>query len=110
MFSRADLRPCQHCRKPVRWTTTEAGRPFAVNPDPDPAGNTGVYRDAPGTLRSRRVTTARPLLRHERLMMPHVATCAPPTPQPAPPVRTSPGAVQGRGATVYDLASYRRTR
>lgn len=110
MFSKADLRPCRHCGKPVRWTVSEAGRPFGVDPDPDPAGNTAVMRDAPGTLRSRRVSTTRPLLGHERLMMPHVATCTPPAPQVAPPPKTSPRAAQGRLATVYDLASYRRPR
>lgn len=59
----------------VRWTKTEAGRQLAVDLAPDPGGNTAVWRDVHGVLRSRRVTADRPLAPHEKLMMPHAATC-----------------------------------
>ncbi|WP_378786539.1 J domain-containing protein [Nonomuraea fastidiosa] len=59
----------------IRWTRTEAGKKLAVNLAPDPAGNTAVWRDVHGVLRSRRVTKARPVAPFERLMMPHAATC-----------------------------------
>ncbi|MFF1416529.1 hypothetical protein [Streptomyces sp. NPDC058280] len=66
---------CPDCRHPIRWTRTEAGRPLAVDPDPDPAGNTAVWRDGTGALRSRRPSADLPLTGWERLHMPHVATC-----------------------------------
>ncbi|WP_433235417.1 J domain-containing protein [Streptosporangium sp. CA-135522] len=94
MFSKADLKPCgggrghaPGCGKPVRWTKTEAGSLLGVNPDPDPKGNTAVWRDVAGVLRSRRVTTEWPLLPYERRMMPHVATCKPPQKKTPPPPR-----------------------
>lgn len=103
MFSKADLKPCRRCQQPVRWTRTQAGKPFGVNPDPDPAGNTAVMRDAAGTLRSRRVSAASTLQPFERLMMPHVATCTPPARKATPPPRTPPRASQGRAGVFYDV-------
>ncbi|GGO63113.1 J domain-containing protein [Nonomuraea cavernae] len=109
MFSKADLKPCgggrggrAGCGKPVRWTKTEAGSLLGVNPAPDPNGNTAVWRDVTGVLRSRRVTPEHPLAPWERLMMPHVATCKPaarkpPPPPPPQPPRARPAA----GATFY---------
>lgn len=91
MFSRADLKPCvgragmPGCGKLVRWTRTEAGAPFAVDPQPDARGNTAVWRDVTGVLRSRRITEERPLAPHEKRMMPHVATCKPRARQTPPP-------------------------
>ncbi|WEH40764.1 hypothetical protein [Streptomyces sp. AM 2-1-1] len=85
---------CPTCRHPIRWTRTEAGRPLAVDPDPDPTGNTAVWRDGTGALRSRRPSTDLPLTGWERLHMPHVATCPatrqqPETPLPAGVTRIS---------------------
>lgn len=91
MFSKADIRLCKgfgvkpSCGQRVRMTKTESGAPFPVNLVPDPNGNTAVWRDVAGVLRSRRVTPERPLLPYERLMMPHVATCKPPARRTTPP-------------------------
>lgn len=75
-------KPCSYCRKPILWTVTTAGRPLAVNPDPDPTGNQAVYRDGAGTLKSRGLSADRPGLDHlEWRAVPHIATC------PRPPVR-----------------------
>lgn len=66
--------------------------PLAVDPVPDAKGNTAVWRDVTGVLRSRRVTGERPLAPHEKLMMPHVATCKPKArakPKPPPSRRPS---------------------
>lgn len=109
MFSRADLRPCRRCTKTVRWTTSEAGKPFAVDPDPSDKGNTAVWRDVAGTLRSRRPNKDEPIRPHERLMMPHVATCKPepkakPKPPPKPPRPERPAT-----AGLYELLDVPRT-
>ncbi|WP_030847462.1 hypothetical protein [Streptomyces griseus] len=66
---------CPDCRKPIRWTRTEAGRNLAVDPDPHPEGNAAVWRDGTGALRSRRPTADLPLTGWERLHLPHIATC-----------------------------------
>lgn len=110
MLRPSDLRPCGRCGAPIRWTTTEARKKLAINADPDPTGNTAVLRDVAGELRSRQVTARRPLLGHERLMMPHAATCTPPAQRVTSPPPVSPRPTQGPLATVYDLASYRRPR
>ncbi|MGS2645906.1 J domain-containing protein [Streptosporangium sp. G12] len=97
MLSKADLRACKRCHAEVRATTSAAGKTFLVDPNPvDPAGpeaataNTAVLRDSHGVLRSRRVSVEQPLLRWERLMVPHAATCKPaPKPPPRPPRRTT---------------------
>jgi hypothetical protein len=91
VFSKADIRICRgfgvkpSCGQRVRMTKTEAGAPFPVNVAPDLNGNTAVWRDVAGTLWSRRVTKDRPLESHEKLMMPHVATCKPPARRTTPP-------------------------
>lgn len=127
MFSKADIRRCKgfgvkpSCGQLVRMTKAESGAPFPVNLAPDPNGNTAVWRDVAGVLRSRRVTQERPLAPHEKLMMPHVATCKPPTkrtttPPPRPPRATLAAAesfyaVLGvdRGAPQGDIKkAYRR--
>lgn len=90
MFSKADIRMCEGsrgkppCGKRVRVTRSEAGVKFPVNLVPDPKGNTAVWRDVAGVLRSRRVTEELPLAPWEKLMMPHVATCKPPARRPPP--------------------------
>jgi hypothetical protein len=108
MFSRADLKPCRRCNETVRWTTSEAGKTFLVDPSPHPDGNTAVMRDAGGVLRSRRISKNSPALPWERVMMPHAATCkpkaSPPPPRPRPamglhdvlgvPASASPGEIK----------------
>ncbi|WP_433426291.1 J domain-containing protein (plasmid) [Microtetraspora malaysiensis] len=125
MLSVADLKPCkgskhkQPCGKKVRWTRTQAGLTFPVDPDQHPDGNTAVWRDVHGVLRSRTITAAQPLVPPEKRMMPHAATCtgAPrvETPPPRPPKASPPAGhlydVLGvpRDATMRDIRSaYRR--
>lgn len=104
MLSRADLVRCgtrdrPGCGQIVRKTKTEAGNLLLVNVSPDRDGNTAVWRDVHGVLRSRRVSKDRPLLPYEKLMMPHPATCSGPArrrstlPKP-PPLRV--GELYGR--------------
>lgn len=107
MLSKADLRACKRCHAAVRSTTSAAGKTFLVDPEPvDPAGpgtakaNTAVLRDSHGVLRSRRVSVEQPVLRWERLMVPHAATCkpapkSPPPPPPRPPRRATPRDLHG---------------
>ncbi|MEU3600904.1 hypothetical protein ABZ714_19595 [Streptomyces sp. NPDC006798] len=77
----SDLTPCPRCGRPVLWTVTAAGRRLPVNPGPDPAGNAAVYTDATGRVRSRALTTLRPVPEHaEWRAMPHPATCTNPHP------------------------------
>lgn len=71
------LIPCRDCRRPVLWTITEAGKRLAVDPEPDSAGNTAVWRDGTGAWRSRRPSDELPLTGWERLHMPHVGTLCP---------------------------------
>lgn len=88
-----DLKPCPYgCRQNVLMTQTERGFRLAVNPVPDPAGNTAVTRDGPGTWRSRSLGghDAMPPLAYEHTFMPHVATsrsCRPAS-SPASPLAT----------------------
>ncbi|MEU3162224.1 hypothetical protein ACPCAJ_21260 [Streptomyces griseoincarnatus] len=92
------LIPCRDCRRPILWTITEAGKRLAVDPDPDPAGNTAVRCDGTGAWRSRRPTQELPLMGWERLHKPHVATCPKRTVQQALPIG------------VTSLAAHRRKR
>lgn len=92
MFSKVHQGPCRGahgkrpCGKKVWWTRTEANNaPFAVDLKEHLEGNTAVWCDAAGQLRSRRVTKERPKANHERLMMPHVKTCVAPEPPPRTP-------------------------
>lgn len=87
MLSSAGLATCDDCHRPIRWTTTAAGRRQAVDPEPHPDGNTAVYTTDVGTVRSRRITDEYPLLAYEWRAMPHAATCAAPRPRR----RTRPG-------------------
>ncbi|MCX5326355.1 hypothetical protein [Streptomyces sp. NBC_00120] len=93
---------CPQCRRPVLWTTTEAGRRLAVDTEPDTDGNTAVYRNGTGTWVSRRPTEELPVMAWERLHKPHVATCPGPAPQHDRPARVAlpPG--------VTDISAYRR--
>ena len=94
--------PCRDCRRPVLWTTTEAGKRLAVDPDPNPAGNAAVWRDGTGAVRSRRPSEDLPLNGWERLYMPHVATC---------PARTEQLALPGTlPAGVASLDAHRRKK
>ncbi|MEV1167379.1 DnaJ domain-containing protein [Nonomuraea sp. NPDC049784] len=113
MFSKADVARCggrgrPGCGQLVRWTTTEAGKPLAVNLAPDLEGNTAVWGDVHGVLRSRRVTKVRPLDPWEKLMMPHAATCKGPARRrriDPPPRSTSPPPPprpQPRAGELYD--------
>ncbi|MFD5266722.1 hypothetical protein [Streptomyces sp. NPDC058335] len=92
------LTPCRDCRRPVLWTITEAGKRLAVDPDPDPAGNTAVWCDGATVWRSRRPSADLPLCGWERLHKPHVATCPTHTQQLALP------------DGVTSLAEHRRKR
>lgn len=77
MLSDRDVTTCRSCGQPIRWTTTaKNGAAQAVNADPDPTGNTAVYRDAEGHLRSRGLTKEHPEPKgHEQRFVPHFATC-----------------------------------
>ncbi|MEV6154949.1 DnaJ domain-containing protein [Nonomuraea sp. NPDC052129] len=125
MFSQTDLAQCRKhgCGKSIRWTTTELGKMLAVDAYPDPDGNTAVWKDVFGVLCSRRVTKARPLAPHEKLMRPHTSTClrgqrrtATDGPPRQPPPRPAPaeGELYGRlgvdqRATALDIKkAYRR--
>lgn len=70
---------CDWCHALILWTVTAAGRRLPVDAEPNEAGNVAIYRDAPGTLRSRAIAADRPGLDHlERRMMPHAASCSRP--------------------------------
>ncbi|OII63795.1 hypothetical protein BJP40_02635 [Streptomyces sp. CC53] len=74
---------CERCGARVRRTATAAGRRLLVDADPAPTGNTAVYTDGTGRLRSRSLTADRPTLEHlEWRAMPHPATCKAPEPRP----------------------------
>jgi DnaJ-domain-containing protein 1 len=89
---------------------------LAVDAKPVPDGNTAVWKDAFGVLRSRRVTKARPLAGLEKLMRPHAASCVarrprttaddPPPWQPPPrqPPQTTPA-----GGELYERIGVART-
>lgn len=80
--SPSELTNCDTCHEQVLWTVTAAGNRKAVNPNPDDLGNTAVYTDAVGRVRSRQLSKERPTLEHaEWLAMPHVATCVRPRPR-----------------------------
>lgn len=66
---------CGQCGQLVRWSTTAAGKRQALNPDPDEQGNVAAYCDGLGAWRSRVPTAELPQAGHERIFMPHAATC-----------------------------------
>ncbi|MFF2522281.1 hypothetical protein [Streptomyces liangshanensis] len=83
-----DVTACASCHAPIRWTVTAAGRPLAVEAEPDTTGtgNTAVYADGTGRLRSRGLSRERPALEHaEWRATPHIANC----PNPPRPRRSS---------------------
>ncbi|WP_433444595.1 hypothetical protein [Nonomuraea sp. CA-141351] len=82
--TRHELSRCDDCKKPILWTITEAGRPFAVDPKPNPDGNTVCIRDGLGVWRSRRPTADRPKALFEQVFYPHVATCTKGVPEQLP--------------------------
>ena len=69
------LGTCTACHQPIRWSKTAMGKQQALNPEPDPTGNTAAYCDGLGVWRSRVPTTELPQAAHERRFMPHAATC-----------------------------------
>ena len=87
MPSNADLAPCDHCGEPIWWTITAAGNRMPVDPEPTEDGNTAVYVDGVGTIRSRRITDDYPLQSYEQQVKPHAATCS----NRPPRRRTRPG-------------------
>lgn len=68
---------CQHCHAPIVWVHTvpnNAKRP--VDPEPNDAGGTAVYRDGADRLRARQLTKDRPTAEgSEVIYMTHHATC-----------------------------------
>jgi len=93
---------CRRCGAPVLLAVTAAGRLQPLNPQPDPAGNVAVYRNAAGSWRARVPNKALPALPYERIHMPHHATCK-------PPATVTPGPAQFP-AGVVSLAEHRRKR
>lgn len=92
MPSDHDVEICDNCCARIRWTVTATGKNLAVDADPAEDGNTAVYRDGTGRLRSRGLSKERPSLEHaEWLAKPHVATCTRPRPG-----RSSSGAQRSR--------------
>lgn len=72
-----DVARCERCGARIRWTVTATGKALPVDADPADDGNTAVYADGTGRLRSRGLSKERPTLEHaEWLAMPHFATCA----------------------------------
>lgn len=69
------VRHLEGCKAVVWKTITQAGRVLLVDLKEDPAGNTSVWQDAPGALRSRAITEDCPRAGLEKVMMPHPATC-----------------------------------
>lgn len=100
---------CAQCGQPVLRAVTDAQKLQSLNPDPDPAGNTAVYQDGTGTWRARVPTPECPRLPHEKIFMPHPATCVgrpvprPPAPAPTPIPAELP-------ENVSSLAEHRRKR
>ena len=97
---------CRICQDPIIFALVgnREGRPpsrMPLNPQPDPAGNVAVYRDAQRTLVGRVLGKDDHVLGYERLMMPHFATCAKPEP-PAKPPPLPDG--------VASIDTYRKTR
>jgi hypothetical protein len=82
--TRHELARCDDCTQPILWTITEAGRPFAVDPKPNPDGNTACIRDGLGVWRSRRPSTERPQALFEQIFYPHVASCTKGVPEQLP--------------------------
>ncbi|GGK90474.1 hypothetical protein Ppa06_57870 [Planomonospora parontospora subsp. parontospora] len=126
-FSKATLTRCgrPRCGAAIRWTITEAGKKQAVDAEPitnnhphASKATRAVHCDVHGHLRSRTITTARPLVAGEARMMAHAITCTgtrttPPPRRPAParPRTPSPYDVLGipRSANPTEIRrAYRR--
>ncbi len=84
MLPTRGLARCRRCGTSVHWTITAAGARLAVDQGPSALGNTAIYRDGTGTIRSRRPTADLPLLPYERLHLPHAATCIARSPESNP--------------------------
>ncbi|MEV3980780.1 hypothetical protein [Nonomuraea sp. NPDC049758] len=94
----------------MRWTTTMAGARLLVDAEPHLDGNTAVWTEATGTVRSRRITADLPARPWERVMMPHVATCEPVARQEPLPSLTPPPAPTPDPPNVIRLDRYRGRR
>ncbi|MEY9937343.1 hypothetical protein [Streptacidiphilus sp. MAP5-3] len=92
---------CGPCGEIVRWSVTAKGKRQALNAEPDPDGNVAALCDGLGVWRSRVPTVELPQAAHERLFMPHAATCTAAKRDRTP--RQLP-------AGVISLAARRRTR
>lgn len=107
---------CADCGNPVLFAITVAGRRQALNPEPDPKGNTAVRCDAAGTWRARVPDQERPAEPWERIYMPHPATCDRRLARPAPTPLVHPSATDKdklrawNGQVVLSLTDYRRRR
>lgn len=94
---------CRRRLKPVILARTEAhGRPFLLDPVPDPAGNQAVFTDLRGDWQTRQLGKDDRPYSFETVYMPHVATCtgeqrqAPdPVPQNATPISRAPSKRHG---------------
>lgn len=97
MDSSDGLATCRTCGARIRWTTTEAGAPMAVDAEPSEDGNTLVYQDATGRWRSRRPRSGYHQTGYETRHKPHVATCtAPRVPRQRPAAQRTPRRGTGR--------------
>lgn len=72
--------PCDQCGETVIWAITAAGRWQPLNQAPDDEGSVLAWRDGLGAWRCRSVASVRevPIYGHERVHMPHAATCTGP--------------------------------
>jgi hypothetical protein len=79
-------RVCQTCLQPVILARTEAhGRPFLLDPEPNPDGNQAVMQPPAGPLQTRQLGKDDKPRPYETVHMPHIATCAERKPaEPAP--------------------------
>lgn len=66
---------CSRCQAPIVWARTDGGKAMPVDLLEDLAGNVGIFVDGAGTVRARVITSERPVEPHERLHVPHFATC-----------------------------------
>ena len=97
---------CPSCLEPVILARTEAhGKPFLLDPKPDPAGNQAVMQPPAGPLQTRQLGKNDKPRPYETVYMPHVATCsarkqeAPAAPAPLPqnviPISRAPTSERG---------------
>lgn len=106
-ISRYGLSTCRACGQTIRWSQTEAAKRQALNPEPDPSGNTVARLGANRTWYSRVPTAELPQATFERRFMPHAATCTATKPAQLPlPLAVERPLPPG----VASLAAHRRHR